>query len=88
MGKPDSGPRGPFLQKEEGEATRGEDNFDSCKVSRTFISSVSGGHLLHTERGLMGMASAMVQKGDAICVLDETGHLGYTAQETRKFSII
>jgi len=38
-------------------------------VSRILVNSLSGGHLIETENGLFGMASGLVQKGDAVCVL-------------------
>ena len=69
MAKQDSGPRGKW-KKPKDELTRGKENDQSLYIpSRLFINSLSGGHLLETEKGLFGMASGMVRKGDAICAL-------------------
>jgi len=57
-------------KKRKDELTRGQYHYEHChRVSRILVNSLSGGHLIETENGLFGMASGLVQKGDAVCVL-------------------
>jgi len=39
------------------------------RLRRCGINDLSGGYIIETETGFIGMASDRVQKGDAVCVL-------------------
>lgn len=69
MGKQDYSPQAKW-RKTKDELNRGKENDQIlCSPSRLFINSLSGGYLLEMEKGLFGMASGMVRKGDVVCVL-------------------